>query len=72
LKMPGFPARPGRKNAKARRYNGATESATENRPPAERSAVASHRETCETSSKRAGLKPGLYTLATFGKGEKVG
>src|SRR4029077_7054898 len=30
---------------------GATESATENRPPAEWSAVASHRETCETSSK---------------------
>src|SRR6266849_4353408 len=29
----------------------ATESATENRPPAEWSAVASHRETCETSSK---------------------
>src|SRR5713226_2731053 len=28
-----------------------TESATENRPPAERSTVASRRETCETSSK---------------------
>jgi hypothetical protein len=39
---------------------GVTESATENRPPAERSTVASRRETCGTSSKRAGLKPGLY------------
>src|SRR3984893_8205015 len=29
----------------------ATESATENRPPAERSTVASRRETCGTSSK---------------------
>ena len=35
-----------------RRYNGVTESATENIPPAERSTVASRRETCETSSKR--------------------
>jgi hypothetical protein len=30
-----------------------TESATENRPPAERSTVASRRETCETSSNRS-------------------
>src|SRR5712692_4819258 len=37
--------------AKACATRRATESATENRPPAERSTVASRRETCETSSK---------------------
>src|ERR1700676_4530947 len=37
--------------AKACGTRSATESATENRPPAERSTVASRRETCGTSSK---------------------
>src|SRR5438552_7968899 len=41
----------GRTERNACPTRGATESATENRPPAERSTVASRRETCETSSK---------------------
>jgi len=46
----------------SRRYNGVTESATENRPPAERSTVAVAQ----------GNLSDARMHATLGKGEKVG
>ncbi len=48
--------------AKARRYNGVTESATENKPPRKVAAVTGGRETCSSSCKGA----------FAGKGETVG
>src|SRR5712692_11512464 len=58
--------------AKACATRRATESATENRPPAERSTVASRRETCETSSIGAGLKPGLYSSRRLARVKRWG